>query len=472
MKKLRLIALMMALLFVFGTFAACNSTEDPSKDNETTPSAETTETPETDPPLTGKQPVDAVPLDDKSLYSDPNKRQPDVYDPNAEERELKIFGVSMSDGKYAVAYGQCAVGALVTIKSEHGEFSVQSEGGSFAMRIYNPNFKTTLEVSQSYNGEQIGETLSWEGIMIKPNKDYDATDFGVVIGLENQGFFKKMIPYFENTNLMAEDTMSKITERYARRVEELKEVGDGCEIITVLVPSSMTVYPELVPEELATPGEGEGKFDQVVDLLTEAGVTVLDMRETLIEHKNDSLPIFYDYDSHWTDYGAYLAYVELFDYISDRYPAATPRKFDEFNWNWDYFSRFDMPYYFDICWGGDVFEYTFFRERKFDSVPAVNKIKQYDWSDLGYKSIAFLGYTEEAINGGTYKTEREELPDLYVFRSSFGVHWYDLLVDKSDSCTMHPTFSYTYNFAEIKKAEPDYIIYVVSEWDFDKILDN
>ena len=335
MKKLRLIALMMALLFVFGTFAACNATEDPSKDNETTPSAETTVTPETDPPLTGKQPVEAVPLDDKSLYADPNKRQPDVYDPNAEARELKIFGVSYSDGKYAVAYGQCAVGALVTIKSKHGEFSVQSEGGNFAMRIYNSSLKTTLEVSQSYNGEQIGETITWEGIMIIPNKDYDATDFGVVIGLENQGFFKKMIPYFENTNLMSEDTMTKITERYARRVEELKEVGDGCEIITVLVPSSMTVYPELVPAELATPAAGEGKFDQVVDLLTEAGVTVLDMRETLTEHKNDSLPIFYDYDSHWTDYGAYLAYVELFDYISDRYPEATPRKFDEFNWSWD-----------------------------------------------------------------------------------------------------------------------------------------
>lgn len=472
MKKLRLIALMMALLFVFGTFAACNSTEDPSKDNETTPSAETTATPETEPPLTGKQPVEAVPLDDKSLYADPNKRQPEVYDPNAEERELKILGVSYSDGKYAVAYGQCAVGALVTIKTKQGEFSVQSEGGCFAMRFYNTSLKTSLEVSQSYNGEQIGETLLWEGIMKIPNKDYDATNFGVVIGLENQGFFKKMIPHFERTNLLDDSTIEKVTERYKKRVEELKEVGDGCELITVLVPSSMTVYPELVPEELATLGEGDSYFDQVKDLLTEAGVTVIDMRDTLTEHKDDSLPIFYDYDSHWTDYGAYLAYVDLYDYISDRYPAATPRKFDEFTWNWDYFSRFDMPYYFDVCWGGDVFEYTFYRERNFESVPEVNSIRQYDWSDLDYKSIAFLGYTDEAINGGVYETNREELPDIYVYRSSYGVHWYDLLVDNSDTCVMHPTFSYTYNFAEIKKAEPDYIIYVLSEWDFDELLNN
>ena len=429
----------------------------------TTPKVET-EPPETE-PIETKGPVEEVPIDDWSPYAAPAKTA-EVYNPDIENRELKVFGVSVSDGDFCVVYGECAVGATVTIESEYGTFSVVSEGGCFAARIENVDMTAVLDVSQSWEGKQIGDTLHWEGEIVLP--DY-GQDWGVWIGGENQGFYHKMIPDFEHTNLMDDATVQSLTERYADRVEKLKTVGDGGEIIAVLVPASMTVYPELVPAEVATPGTGESLFDQLAGALTEAGVKVIDMRETFSERKNDALPLYFNYDSHWSDYGSYLAYVDLYDYISDRYPEAAPRKFDEFKWEWNYYTRGDMCWYFDLDYGGGIYEYTFTRSMNFDAHPAARAITRYPEKNW---SLAYPMYSSEIQNGNTYNTHRDELPDIMVMRNSYGAYMYDLMVERSDKAYMMPTFSYAFNYAQIKKNDPDYLIYIMSEWDFGNIINN
>lgn len=431
--------------------------------NGTKEKIEETKPKETEPPET-KGPVEEVPIEDYSPYSAPPKT-PEVYDAATDNRELKVLGASSSDGDWCVVYGECAVGATVSVTNEEGTYSVVSEGGCFALRFLSPDLTAILDVSQSYEGKQIGDTLHWEGEIVLP--DY-GQDWGVWIGGENQGFYHKMIPDFTHTNLMSDEVVKSLTERYADRVEKLKTVGDGCEMIFVMVPASMTVLTELVPEEVAKPVAGDSRFDQLKKALTEAGAKVIDMRETFNERKNDSLPLYFNYDSHWTDYGSYLAYVDLFDYISDRYPAAAPKTFDEFEWNWAYYTRGDMPWYFDVDQGGKIYEYTITRTGKFDH-PAVRAITRYpdkDWS------LAYPMYSSEIQNGGTYNTRRDDLPDTMVMRNSYGAYMYELIVDKSDKAFMMPTFSYAFNFAQIKKNEPDYLIYILSEWDFGQIIDN
>ena len=46
------------------------------------------------------------------------------------------------------------------------------------------------------------------------------------------------------------------------------------------------------------------------------------------------------------------------------------------------------------------------------------------------------------------------------------------MLERSDKITFNPTFSYTYNIAQIKKTVPDYVVYIMSEWDFGNIIDN
>ena len=308
-------------------------------------------------------PVEAVPLANPELYSAP-KFTPEVYDP-ADTREFKILGAAYSDGTWAVAYGECKIGAFITCVTEDGETTtVQSQGGCFAIRFHAKKIKAKLTLTQTFNGEQIGEPLKWSDSI--PTSSYDEDDnWMVLIGGGNQGFYRKMIPDFEHTNLLSDSQKKKFSDKIKDRVEKLREVGDGCELIYLLAPASMTIYPELVPESIKR-GEGESRYDQVKQILTEAGAVVIDPRENFIAHKDDAMPLYYDYDSHWTEYGAYLAYVQLYDYISDRYPAAKPREFSEFNWDWDYYTRGDMPWYFDVDQGGLVYEWTFKRNMNFE----------------------------------------------------------------------------------------------------------
>ncbi|MBQ8401691.1 MAG: hypothetical protein IJX14_07165 [Clostridia bacterium] len=197
---------------------------------------EETKPPETE-PIETKGPIEEVPIEDYSPYSAPPKVA-EVYNPDIENRELKVFGAAVSDGDWCVLYGECAVGTTVSVTNEEGTYSVVSEGGCFALRFLSPDMTAILDVKQTWEGNQIGDTLHWEGEIVLP--DY-GQDWGVWIGGENQGFYHKMIPDFTHTNLMSDEVVRSLTERYADRVEKLKNVGDGCEMIFVLVPASMTV---------------------------------------------------------------------------------------------------------------------------------------------------------------------------------------------------------------------------------------
>ncbi|MBO6052139.1 MAG: hypothetical protein J6Q17_00235 [Clostridia bacterium] len=409
-------------------------------------------------------PVEAVPLENLDLYTAP-AFTPEVYDP-ADTRAFRILGSAYSDGDWAVVYGECPVGLYVTAKTADGEYGVQSEGGCFALRMYSPKAHANAEFTLSYNGEQIGDPIPADVSIILSSFEDDPS-WGVWIGYGNQGFYQKMIPDYTHTNLLSDTVKENLRSRVAGRVEKLSQIGDGCELIYLLVPASMTVYPELVPESVQQ-GEGESRFDQLKSVLTEAGATVIDARESFAEHKNDALPLYFDYDSHWTDYGAYIAAVQLYDYISDRYPAAKPREFSEFTWDWNYFTRGDMPYYFDVDRGGLVYEHNFIRNMNFEVPDLLKNFKRFKVDD----AITYSAYVPEVSEGRTYDTKRPDLPDIYVFRNSYSAAIFDLLIERSDRAVFNTMFTYTYNYAQIKSADPDYVIYVVSEWDFGYIIDN
>ena len=80
--------------------------------------------------------------------------------------------------------------------------------------------------------------------------------------------------------------------------------------------------------------------------------------------------------------------------------------------------------------------------------------------------------SDEMLNGKTYRTNRSELPNLYVIRNSYGMQMYDLIPERGNTTVMNPCFTYTYNLANITRNDPDYVIYIISEWDIDEILYN
>ena len=71
-----------------------------------------------------------------------------------------------------------------------------------------------------------------------------------------------------------------------------------------------------------------------------------------------------------------------------------------------------------------------------------------------------------------YTTGNEDLPDIYIFRNSYGAALFDLLIERSNRCVFNTMFSYTFNMAQIRQADSDYVIYCVTEWELNNIYDN
>ena len=123
---------------------------------------------------------------------------------------------------------------------------------------------------------------------------------------------------------------------------------------------------------------------------------------------------------------------------------------------------------FDVDQGGLVYEYTFKRNPKFELPAFLKGLNRFKLKN----SVSYPAYIDDVSAGATYKTGNAELPDLYVYRNSYGAALWDILAERSNKCVFNTMFSYTFNIAQIKNADPDYIVFVVTEWELNNIYDN
>ena len=76
------------------------------------------------------------------------------------------------------------------------------------LRFYSPLVRAEITLTQTYNGEQIGDPVSYEGEIAQ-------TDFGdawsALAANGYQGFFHKMLPDYMGTNLLDEATLNEVT---------------------------------------------------------------------------------------------------------------------------------------------------------------------------------------------------------------------------------------------------------------------
>ena len=78
----------------------------------------------------------------------------------------------------------------------------------------------------------------------------------------------------------------------------------------VLAPSTGYVCSDLLPNKHIIYKDDE-YFEKAKDVLSDANVDFVDMREPLKNAYNEGTQVFYKTDHHWTSSGAYLAYEEL-----------------------------------------------------------------------------------------------------------------------------------------------------------------
>ncbi|HRQ23279.1 MAG TPA: hypothetical protein PLF42_07610, partial [Anaerolineales bacterium] len=116
-------------------------------------------------------------------------------------------------------------------------------------------------------------------------------------------------------------SLDALADDYAKR---------GITLIVIVPPNKNTIYPERVPQEIPVIGK-RSKFDQLTAHLKKNGnQQIIDLRPALRKAKAER-QIYYATDTHWNDYGAYIAYSAILKELNKSHPNLAPRPISDFN---------------------------------------------------------------------------------------------------------------------------------------------
>ncbi len=98
------------------------------------------------------------------------------------------------------------------------------------------------------------------------------------------------------------------------------------------IPNKATVYPEYLPYRFQKYGDNS-LYEQIVSFLKEQGeFTDFIDTEALFLEKKEEKQLYLKTDSHWNDYGAYLAYQHIIRQVKARGIPARELTTDDFTW--------------------------------------------------------------------------------------------------------------------------------------------
>lgn len=100
----------------------------------------------------------------------------------------------------------------------------------------------------------------------------------------------------------------------------------GAHHLFVVAPSKQTIYPEYLPDAIQNV-KGVTHLEQLIDYLDkDPDVDILNPKPELLKAKTKTR-LYYKTDTHWNEYGAFIAYKEIINQISRWFPE------DPFNYD-------------------------------------------------------------------------------------------------------------------------------------------
>ncbi len=120
-------------------------------------------------------------------------------------------------------------------------------------------------------------------------------------------------------------------EQWKRLLEERQAwlAARGIFYLFVIAPNKNTIYPEFMPDRIRKV-HPRSRMDQLVEYLEQhSTVSFLDLRNVLLDAKN-KYPVYSRTDTHWNDYGAYIAYREIMKYVARYFKEAEPLSLSRF----------------------------------------------------------------------------------------------------------------------------------------------
>ena len=370
--------------------------------------------------------------------------------------------------------GKCEVGAMIRVTGGTEEIYTGSDYGDYLVEVpFAENGMSILRLT----AEMPGKAPSEETVFIlKARKDVDLYEkygtFGVIVGYNYMSYFDDCLPDYIGENLITEKDIENIKTRISSRISDLRAKNCNAEIIYLLVPNTVRTWAEDMPRRYIKE-TSDTLLRQWKKGVTDGGATVLDLSDIMMAHKNDEFKIWHKTDSHWTEYGAYLGYVELMNYIAKKFPDAAPRPRSDFEFYnlerdiGDIYMRLEI----DVS---DLKETTSFVNMNFDPPHFNPQFKKGHLGlDLYEPRNIYIIHDRVAFEHTTNSNMPGKLPSAYIMRDSFEGCLHAFYTDRFSSATFQSMWSYGYfDTKEIVRLNPDYIIYVISERNIKNVLYN
>ncbi len=158
----------------------------------------------------------------------------------------------------------------------------------------------------------------------------------VMFGKDKWLFYNKvngrMYRSYSRSSILSRDRTKKIVDQWMANLERYE--ASGRKYFLAFWPNKHSIYPEFLPNMMKIQIKDTlARADQLIEYIDKSDTPLkfTDVRPALLENKG-AKPLYHKFDSHWNDYGAFLAYKDFFE--QNKALGMKPKTEDDFDITW------------------------------------------------------------------------------------------------------------------------------------------
>jgi len=154
----------------------------------------------------------------------------------------------------------------------------------------------------------------------------------VLVGEDGWMIFtaERSMDNYQNTIEFTDEKIGSIQSKLFRLHSRLSE--RGIVLLLVIVPDKPTLYPEIVPPQIERQA-GETRLNRLLSYIDENGPNVVVDLRTMRQDADLPYEVFSKTDSHWNDYGMFVAYQAIMKKVEESY-SVEPYTIDDFDFSY------------------------------------------------------------------------------------------------------------------------------------------
>ena len=263
----------------------------------------------------------------------------------------------------------------------------------------------------------------------------------VVLG-KHQHMFPGTSPVMDDYRRLTSFSNQELQTIYTNLIERKVWLAkQNIPFLLVIAPMKQTVYEEYMGNGFVK-GIGESRTTQLTNFLkSKSDLEVLDLRPALLKAKVDSeSDLFYKYDMHWNQLGAYFGYQEIMKWVNTIDSTIRISNLTDFKIDTSFLANGDMAK--SLLLHNKLQK----RELRFSLIDSTSK-RKYD-------------YYQGLINGEKWIVEGGE-KRLLMFRDSYGVQLIPFLSNHFEKSVF--IWDQIFDSGLILREKPDFVIQEVAE---------